>query len=203
LTTPQRIHTFLTFLPIENLTWRECVVIDPYAKVNERIGAKRRARGRRDDEYDALIRAASHELGAAAEAALGLFVDVAERVGLRYLEEAARMGATRRFRWTPDAVRAVRFASSRLPAAGGRAVSRSSQFAIETAFSVLRGLRRRLEDTRHSARPGGGDRVPRDAGRRKPTPRSAASETAWSRPVGRRDRPRPERPTDRPEDRRE
>lgn len=177
-------------------------MIDPYAKVNERIGAKRRAQGRRDDEYDALIRAASHELGAATEAALGLFVDVAERVGLRYLEEAARMGATSRFRWTPDAVRAARFASSRLPAAGGRAVSRSSQFAIQTAFSVLRGLRRRLESTRRAARPGG-DRVPRDAGRRKPPPRSATSETPWSRPGGRRDRSRPEKPKDRPEDRRE
>ena len=48
-------------------------MIDPYAKVNERIRARRRAQGRRDDEYDALIRAASQELGAATEAALGLF----------------------------------------------------------------------------------------------------------------------------------
>jgi len=165
-------------------------VIDPYAKVNERIRARRRAQGRRDDEYDALIRAASQELGAATEAALGLFVDVGERVGLRYLEEAARVGATSRFRWAPDAVRAARYASARLPGASGRVVSTSSEFAIRTAFSVLRELRRRLEGTRRTA-----------TRRSEPSPRSAPSDTA-PRPAGRRGRRRPRRPTDRPEDRR-
>ena len=176
-------------------------MIDPYAKVNERIRARRRAQGRRDDEYDALIRAASQELGAATEAALGLFVDVGERVGLRYLEEAARVGATSRFRWAPDAVRAARYASARLPGASGRVVSTSSEFAIRTAFSVLRALRRRLEGTRRTASPGG-DRPRRAPTRRsEPSPRSAPSDTA-PRPAGRRGRRRPRRPTDRPEDRR-
>lgn len=182
-------------------------MIDPYARVNERIRGKRRAQGRRDDEYDALIRAASHELGATTEAVLGLFLDVVERVGLRYLEDAARMGATRQFRWTPDAVRAMRFASSRLPGASGRAVSTSSDWAIRTGLSVLGELRRRLESTRREAessdvRP---RRQPRKPGPRPPTraPRAAGRE---GRPYTRRgegDRRPSRRTPERPEDRRE
>lgn len=182
-------------------------MIDPYARVNERIRGERRARGRRDDEYDALIRAASHEFGAATEAALGLFVDLAERVGLRYLEEAARTGADRRFRWTPDAVRAVRFASSRLPGAGGRAISSSSDLIIRTGLSVLQELRRRLEGTRRSA--GSGDDRPRRQTRAsKPKPPPPRAPRDYSRggrpdpPRGQGNRRTPRRTPDRPEDRR-
>jgi hypothetical protein len=183
-------------------------VIDPHAKVNERIRGKRRAQGRRDDEYDALIRAASHELGATAEAALGVFLDVAERVGLRYLEEAARTGATRNFRWTPDAVRAARFATSRLPGASGRVVSQSSEWAVRTGFSVLRELRRRLEDTRRGMGPSG-DRPrrppptpppPRTPPGKRPTP-SRAQEKPRARPADPRRAPTPRR--ERGEDRAE
>jgi len=53
------------------------MVIDPYAKLGERLRSKGRAQGRREDEFDALIRAASQEMGAAAEAALGILVDIA------------------------------------------------------------------------------------------------------------------------------
>jgi hypothetical protein len=182
-------------------------VIDPYAKVNERIRGKRRAQGRRDDEFDALIRAASHEFGAATEAALGLFVDLAERVGLRYLEEAARTGAARRFRWTPDAVRAMRFASSRLPGAGGRAVSSSSDLMIRTGLSVLQELRRRLEGTRRSA--GSGDdrprrqpRAPKSPPPPPPAPRSYGRGGRADPSPGPRDSRTSRRPPDRPEDRR-
>jgi hypothetical protein len=148
-------------------------VTDPYAKVNERIRRERRAAGRREDEYDALIRAMSKELGQMTEAALGLFLDFAERVGLRYLEEAARTGATRRFGWAPEAVRAARFASSRMPGASGRVVAQSSDWAVRTGFAVLRDLRQRLERTRRG-------RVARAEPRSQPsaaraTPRSAAS----------------------------
>ena len=146
-------------------------MIDPYAKVNEKIRSRRRAQGRRDNEHDALIRAASHELGAATEAALGLVFDVMERVGLRYLEEAARTGATRRFRWAPDAVRGVRFASSRLPGASGRAVSMSSEVALRAGLSVIRELRRRLESTRREATSG------EDRSRRRPKPSTAGVRT--------------------------
>jgi hypothetical protein len=164
-------------------------VIDPYATVNARLRDRRRAQGRRDDEYDRLIRAVSQELGAATEAALGLFADVAERVGLRYLEEAARRGATRRLGWAPHAVRAVRSATARLPAAGGRAVGTSAEFAVRTALTLVRELRGRLEARRRRAAhgrpragpppgqpppgpgPGEGGRAP-GAGRRKPPRRS-------------------------------
>lgn len=172
-------------------------MIDPYARVNERIRDKRRAQGRRDDEHDALIRAASVELGAVTEAALGLLLDLVERVGLRSLEDAARTGTAGRFRWAPEAVRAARFASSRLPGASGRAVSTSSDWAIRTGFSILRDLRRQLESTRREGGPA------YDRPRKPPTP---------PRPAGRKGRPDaargPEnrratgRAKDRPEDRR-
>ena len=148
---------------------------DPHAKINERIRSGRRASGRRDDEYDALIRAASKELGQTAEAALGLFLDVAERVGLRYLEEAARKGATRRFRWVPEAMRVARFASSRMPGASGRMVAQSSDWAVRTGFAVLRELRRRLERTRR-------DRVGPTAPRSQP---SATARAARRSPASR------------------
>ena len=151
-------------------------MIDPYGKVNERIRAKRRARGRRDDEYDGLIRAASQELGAATEAALGIFFDIAERVGLRYLEEAARAGATRRFRWTPEAVRGVRLASSRE-------------------------LRRRLEDTRRERGPGGDRRRRPSTPPRGQPPRPPAPHKAPERPRQPPARPPRTKPTDDGEDR--
>lgn len=158
-------------------------MIDPYARVNERIRDKRRAQGRRDDEYDALIRAASLELGAVTEAAIGLFIDLAERVGLRSLEDAARTGAAHRLRWAPEAVRAARFASSRLPGAGGRAVSTSSEWAIRTGFSILRDVRRYLESTRRGA--GSAYNRPR----RQPPPTPQPSRSSASRATGRRGRP--------------
>jgi len=176
-------------------------VIDPYGKVNERIRAKRRARGRRDDEYDGLIRAASQELGAATEAALGIFFDIAERVGLRYLEEAARAGATRRFRWTPEAVRGVRLASSRLPGASGRVVSQSSEWAVRTGLSVLRELRRRLEDTRRERGPGGDRRRRPSTPPRGQPPRPPAPHKAPERPRQPPARPPRTKPTDDGEDR--
>jgi hypothetical protein len=162
-------------------------VIDPYAKTNERIRSKRRARGRRDDQYDAMIRAASQELGAATEAALGIFLDVAERVGLRSLEEAARKGATRRLRWTPEAVRAARYASSRLPGASGRVVSQSSEWAVRTGLAVLQEIRRRLEHARRDAA-AGGDRARPAPGRRRPPPQRPARN---SRRYSGRQGPRP------------
>lgn len=172
-------------------------MIDPYASVNERIRRERRTRGRRDDEYDAVIRAASQELGAATEAALGLFVDVAERVGLRYLEEAARRGATRRFRWAPDAVRAARYASTRMPAAGGRAVSTSSEYVVRAVLSAVRELRRRLEGGRRYAAGGGGQRPGGARRGERPPPRTAGR--ARPKPDARRSRRPPSRP-DHPED---
>lgn len=164
-------------------------MIDPYARVNQRIRSRRRAQGRRDTEYDPLVRAASHELGAAAEAALGLLLDVAERMGLRYLEEAARSGATRRFRWAPDAVRGVRFASARLPAASGRAVSMSSELAIRTGLSVISELRRGLESTRRGVRPDGDG-----PGQRAKAPAAGARRSAPRKPA----EPRPDRTPRRP-----
>jgi hypothetical protein len=170
-------------------------VIDPYAKVNARIRDRRRAQGRRDDEYDALIRAASHEMGAATEAMLGIFLDVAERVGLRYLEEAARAGAKGRLRWTPDAVRAARVVTARMPGATGRAVSQSSEWAIKAGFSVLRELRRRLEDTRR----GMGSRGDRGRGPAGPTAPRGARPSAPRPPERPPERPRrPEKPPERP-----
>jgi hypothetical protein len=172
-------------------------VIDPYAGVNERIRGKRRSRGRRDDEFDRLIRAASQELGSAAEAALGLFVDVAERVGLRYLEEAARTGGANRMRWAPEAVRAARFATSRLPAASGRAVSGSSEWGIRMGLSALRELRKRLETIRRKPDPGEDrDRRSRRRGRPRRPGSDKASERRSARdrrPPGRSSRPEADR----------
>lgn len=146
-------------------------MIDPYAKVNERIRGRRRAQGRREDEYDALIRAASHELGAATEAVMGIVLDVVERVGLRYLEDAARTGATKRVPWAPDAVRAARYASTRLPGASGRAVSQTSEWMVRTGLSVLKQVRRRLESTRRDVTKSSrkAPRARRRAAARKPT----------------------------------
>lgn len=172
-------------------------MIDPYAGVNERIRGRRRGRGRRDDEFDRLIRAASHELGAAAEAILGLFVDVAERVGLRYLEEAARTAGADRMRWAPEAVRAARFATSRLPAASGRAVSGSSEWGIRMGLSALRELRRRLEPSRRKPAPGGHDRRPPRGPRARPRP--PGTNKASERRSARTD-PRPRGPSSRPEE---
>ena len=150
-------------------------MIDPYAKVNERIRNKRRAQGRRDDQYDALIRSASQEAGAIAEAAIGILLDVVERVALRSLEQAARMGATRGLHWTPEAIRAARYASTRVPGASGRVVSQSSEWIAHAGLSVLKELRRNLERTRRGA--------PRSSGRARPA----------SAPGGRRRAPAPPR----------
>lgn len=178
-------------------------VIDPYAKVNERLRSKRRAQGRRDDELDALIRAASQELGAATEAALGVFVDVAERVGLRYLEEAAKIGgATGPLQFAPKVVRAARATSARLPGASGRLLSNSSEAILHSGFSILRKVRRLLEDTRHKVKPsGGGGRPPPpgDAGpagprRKPPAPDDGEPTTGDRRPA----RPTSQRPDVRP-----
>jgi hypothetical protein len=194
---PALDKTAATSLGFSDHAAKRARVIDPYADVNERIRRKRRAQGRRDDEYEVLIRAASHELGAATEAALGIFLDVAERIGLRYLEEAAALGATRRFRWAPEAVRAARFASSRLPPASGRVVSQSSEFTIRAAFSVLRELRQRLERTRRKPKPSAGRRRPRGA---PPTtrPRRPSDAHEGSDP-DRRGRRSPDRHEERPE----
>jgi hypothetical protein len=135
------------------------MVIDPYAKLGERLRSKSRTQGRREDEFDALIRAASQEMGAAAEAALGILVDIAEGVGLRYLEDAARMGGGSS-QFAPRAVRAARAATSRLPSASGRALSTSAETILHAGFSVLRELRRRLESGRRRVRPAGHPRPP-------------------------------------------
>lgn len=146
------------------------MVIDPYAKLGERLRSKGRAQGRREDEFDALIRAASQEMGAAAEAALGILVDIAEGVGLRYLEDAARMGGGSS-QFGPRAVRAARAATSRLPAASGRALSTSAETILHAGFSVLRELRRRLESGRRRVRPAGHPRPPAPGtGRRRSPP---------------------------------
>jgi hypothetical protein len=146
------------------------MVIDPYAKLGERLRSKGRAHGRGEDEFDALIRAASQEMGAAAEAALGILVDIAEGVGLRYLEDAARMGGGSS-QFAPRAVRAARAATSRLPSASGRALSTSAETILHAGFSVLRELRRRLESGRRRVRPAGHPRPPAPGtGRRRSPP---------------------------------
>ena len=176
-------------------------MIDPYAKVNERIRNKRRAQGRRDNQYDALIRSASQEVGAVTEAAMGIFLDIVERVALRYLEQGARMGATRGLHWTPDAVRAARYASTRVPGASGRVVSQSSEWVVQTGLSVLKELRRNLEDTRREA--AGSSGRARQASAPVGGRRRAAAPPRSPKPRKRPDREPPTRPPDRREDRRE
>ncbi len=158
------------------------MVIDPYAKLGERLRSKGRAQGRREDEFDALIRAASQEMGAAAEAALGILVDIAEGVGLRYLEDAARMGGGSS-QFGPRAVRAARAATSRLPAASGRALSTSAETILHAGFSVLRELRRRLESGRRRVRPAGHPRPPAPGtGRRRSPPPDLSPDLAEAEP---------------------
>lgn len=167
---------------------------DPYARVNERIDRDRHARGLEAADAPAdLFRRVSDELGATTEAALGLVVDVTHHLGLRFLEEATRAGGSGRLAWSRTAVRAALFAASRMPTAGGRITGTSSQWALETGFSVLQALRRSLQQVRRTT--GGASSRP------APPPETFDEPGWWWEPPEGTKPPRPGR-SDRPRRRR-